>query len=79
MILKIFVDLKLSVRFTRKELRCELSSSFDIISNSEKQGMLFFANCGRLYLKTKRRMKVKENTGYRNFSQTRRKKTIQQF
>ena len=38
---KIFGDLKISVRFTLKELRCELSSSFDIISDSEMGGILF--------------------------------------
>ena len=32
---------KTSVRFTLKELRCELSSSFDIISDPEKGGILF--------------------------------------
>ena len=35
------ITLKISVRFTLKELRCELSSSFDIISGSEKGGILF--------------------------------------
>ena len=33
--------LKISARFTLKELRCELSSSFDIISNSLERGVLF--------------------------------------
>ena len=33
--------LKISVRFTLKELRCEFSSSFDIISGSEEGGILF--------------------------------------
>ena len=33
MILKIFGDLKISVGFILEELRCELSSSFDIISD----------------------------------------------
>ena len=34
------ITLKVSVRFTLKELRCELWSSFDIISDSEKGGIL---------------------------------------
>ena len=33
--------LKISVSFTLKELRCEFSSSFDIISGSEEGGVLF--------------------------------------
>ena len=33
--------LKISARFTLKELRCELSSSFDIISNFLERGVLF--------------------------------------
>ena len=36
------IILKVFVRFTLKELRCELSNSFDIISGSEKGGILFF-------------------------------------
>ena len=35
------IILKISVRFTLKELRCEFSSSFDIISGSEEGGILF--------------------------------------
>ena len=35
--LTIFGDLKIHVRFTLKELKCELSSSFDIISNSKRE------------------------------------------
>ena len=35
------IILKISVRFTLKELRCELSSSFDIIWGSEEGGILF--------------------------------------
>ena len=33
--------LVISVRFTVKELRCELSSSFNVISNSEEGVILF--------------------------------------
>ena len=35
------IVLKISVRFTLKELRCEFSSSFDIISGSEEGDILF--------------------------------------
>ena len=35
------IILKISVRFTLKELRCELSCSFDIIWGSEEGGILF--------------------------------------
>ena len=35
------IILKISARFTLKELRCEFSSSFDIISGSEEGGILF--------------------------------------
>ena len=35
------IILKMFVKFTLKELRCEFSSSFDIISGSEEGGILF--------------------------------------
>ena len=35
------IILKTSVRFTLKELTCEFSSFFDIISGSEEGGILF--------------------------------------
>ena len=35
------VTLKIPVRFTLEELSCELSSSFNIISDSEERGILF--------------------------------------
>ena len=35
------IILKISVRFTLKELRCKFSSSFDIVSGSEEGGVLF--------------------------------------
>ena len=35
------IILKISVRFTLRELRCEFSSSFDIISGSEEGSILF--------------------------------------
>ena len=48
MILKIFGDLKISVGFILKELRCELSSSFDIISDW-KGRYFIFANSGYIW------------------------------
>ena len=36
------VHLKVSVRFTLTELRCDFSSSFYIISDTEEGGILFF-------------------------------------
>ena len=42
----------MSVRFTLKELRCEFSSSFDIISD---------------YVWNEKKMRVKENNGHRSF------------
>ena len=35
------IILKISVRFTLKELRCEFSSSFNIISDAEEVGTIF--------------------------------------
>ena len=35
------IILKISVWFTQKQLRCELSSYFDIILDSEKRDILF--------------------------------------
>ena len=35
------IILKITFRFTLKELRCELLSSFNIISDSEEEGILF--------------------------------------
>ena len=40
---------KISVRFTLKELRCEFSSCFDIISGSKGAG-IFFANSGYVWV-----------------------------
>ena len=71
---------KISVRFTLQELRCEFSSSFDIISGFEEEGILFLQIVivfGMKKKKTKMRVKKTLHTGI--FSQTRRKKTIQQF
>ena len=80
-ILKIFDNLKISVRFTLKQLRCALSSSFDIISDSEKRGILFLQITVMFEMKKKKKKKKwgKKKIGYLNFPQTKRKKTIQQF
>ena len=59
-ILIIFSDLKISVRFTLKELRCELSSSFDIISDSEKEGILFLQIAVIFEIKKKNESKRKD-------------------
>ena len=67
------IILKISVRLTLKELRCEFSSSFDIISGSGEGGISF------LQIVVMFGMKKKKNESKRNFSQTRRKKTIQKF
>ena len=67
MILKTFV-----IRFTLKDLGCELSSSFDIRSDCE-EGDAFLLQLAILF-KTKRRMSGKENTGTRNFLKTRRRR-----
>ena len=72
--------LKTSVRFTLKELTCEFSSVFDIISGSEEGGILFLQIAVMFGMtKKKRRMIAKENIVYRIFSQTRRKTNIQHF
>ena len=64
----------MSARFTLKELRCEFSSSFDIISGSEEGGILFLQIAVVIGMKNK-----KQSSRTEIFSQTRRKKTIQQF
>ena len=72
---------KISVRLTLKELRCEFSSSFDIISGSEEGDILFLQIVIVFGMKKKKkRMRVKKKTSHTGiFLQTRRKKTIQQF
>ena len=52
---------KISVSFTLKELGCEFSSSFDIISGYEEGGMLFLriAVMFGMKKKKKKRMRVK--------------------
>ena len=66
------IILKISVRFTLKELKCEFSSSFDSISGYEEGVLHIAVMFGKK--KKKKGMGVKENIGTRIFSQTRRKK-----
>ena len=74
------IILKISVRWTLKELRCELSSFFDIISGSEEGGILFLQIAVTFRIKkTKKERYWKKTPGTGIFPQTRRKKTIQQF
>ena len=56
------IILKISVIFTLKELRCEFSSSLDIILGPEEGGILFL-QIGVMFGMKKKRMRVKENIG----------------
>ena len=49
----------MSIRFTLKELRCKLSSSFDIISDSEEGGILFLQLAVMFKMKKKNESKRK--------------------
>ena len=53
------IILKTSVTFTLKELRCELSSSFDTVLGSEKGGILFLQITGMFEMKKKNESKRK--------------------
>ena len=53
------VTLKISVRFTLKELRCEHLSSFKIISDSEEGGKLFLQTVVMFEMKNKNESKRK--------------------
>ena len=66
------IILKISVRFTLKELRCEFSSSFDIISGSEEGGILFLQIAVMFGMIKKKRMRVKRN--HRNIFTNKKKK-----
>ena len=65
-IFKIFVSL------TLKELRCELSSSFDIISGSEERGILFLLIAVIFEMKKKNESKTKYRD--QNFFTNKKKK-----
>ena len=53
------IILKISVRFTLKELRCEFSSSFDIISDSVEGGDLFLQIAVMLGMKKRKKNESK--------------------
>ena len=72
------IILKICVRFTLKELRYELSSSFDIVSDCEARGILFLQIAVMFGMKIKRK-RLKKTSCIIIFSQTRRKKTIQKL
>ena len=67
------IILKICVRFTLKELRYELSSSFDIVSDSEARGILFLQIAVMFGMKIKRK-RLKENIVYHNFFTNKKKK-----
>ena len=66
------ITLKISARFTLKEVRCELSSSFGTISGTEKEGILFLEVA--VIFKMKKKNESKKASDARIFSQTRRKR-----
>ena len=53
--------LKISVRFTLKELRYEFSSSFDITSGSKEGGILFLQIAVMFGMKKNKKTKKKTN------------------
>ena len=67
------ITLKVFVRFTLKELRCGLSSSFSTISDPE-EGSILFLQVAAMF-----EMRVKENIAYQNVFTRRGKKTIEQL
>ena len=64
------ITLKVFVRFTLKELRSELSSSFNTISDPEEGSILF------LKVAVMFEMRVKENICNRIFSQEEKKRPL---
>ena len=66
------IILKISVRYTLKELRWEFSSSFGIISGSEDEG-IFFLQIAIMFGMKKKRLTVKENIRYWNFFTNKKK------
>ena len=66
---------KISVRFTLQELRCEFSSSFDIISGFEEEGILFLQIVIAFGMKKKKKkMRVKKNFAHWDFFPNKKKK-----
>ena len=72
------IILKISVRFTLKELRCEFSSSFDIISGSEEGGILFLQIVVMFGMEKKNRMGIEENIRYQKYFINKKSIAIQQ-
>ena len=72
------IILKLSVRFTLKELR--FSSFFDIISGPEERDILFLQIAVMFGINNnKKRMRVKEDIRYQNFFTNKKKKDHSTF
>ena len=65
--------LKTSVSFTLKELRCEISSSFDTVLGSEEGGILFLQITGMFEMKRKNESKRKHRIA--EFLTNKKKKT----
>ena len=70
------ITLKISDRLTLKEVRCELSNSFGIISGTEKEGISFLEIAVIFKMKKKNESK---KTLDQNFFTNKKKKTIQKF
>ena len=64
--------LAIFVRFTLKKLRYELSSTFDITSDSEKKDILFLQIT--VIFEMKKMNETKGNIGYQNFFTNKKKK-----
>ena len=73
------IILKTSVRLTLKELRCECSSSLDIILGCEEGGILSLQISVMFGMKKKTKNESKRKHRHRNFFTNRRKDIIQQF
>ena len=67
------IILRISVRFTLKELRCEFSSSFDIISGSEEEG-IFFLQIAVMFGMTKKKNESKRKHRVPEFFQKQEEK-----
>ena len=59
------IILKISVRFTLKELTCEFSSSFNFISDSEEGGILFLLIAVMLGMKKNKKQKNESKRKHR--------------
>ena len=61
------IILKISVRWKLKELRCELSSSINIISDSEEGGILFLQIAVTFRIKKQKKNEIKRKHRVREF------------